>query len=48
MKCKDDDTCDQPATQGELERVYNNLLGFSMVSMACILYTIGYTFAKGG
>lgn len=36
MKCKDDNTCDQPATKGELEKVRDTLLVMSIFSM-CFL-----------
>ena len=42
MGCEDDNTCDQPATKGEIERVYNNLLGFGMVSVGFLCFLIGY------
>ncbi len=34
MGCKDDDTCDQPATKGEVERVYFQIGGLGILLVA--------------
>lgn len=36
MKCKDDNTCDQPATKGDLERVYRNIIVFGFGSFTLL------------
>ena len=42
MGCKDDDTCDQPVTKGDMEGQYNILFYQGLATFLLLLLSVNY------
>ena len=40
MRCKDDDTCDQPATKADVEQAVNDLAFWGLIGVALVGFVV--------